>query len=74
VNKAPVYKARRIHTSRLMRGPWVSIVVSIGTRQPMTKDSLTDTVTRVPGEYPSEEEAIQGAKRYIDAEDSRRQE
>jgi len=27
----------------------------------MTKDSLTDTVTRVPGEYPSEEEAIQGA-------------
>jgi len=74
VNKAPVYKAHRIHTSRLMRGPWVSIVVSIGTRQPMTKDSLTDTVTRVPGEYPSEEEAIQGAKRYIDAEDSGRHE
>ena len=40
----------------------------------MTKDSLTDTVTRVPGEYPSEDEAIQGAERYIDAEDSRRQE
>ena len=73
MHDAPVYKTHRIHTSRLMRGPWVSIVVSIGTRQPMTKDSLTDTVTRVPGEYPSEDEAIQAAKHYIDAEETHRQ-
>jgi hypothetical protein len=39
----------------------------------MTKDSLTDTVTRVPGEYPSEDEAIQAAKRYIDDEATHRQ-
>jgi len=47
--------------------------VSIGTRNPLTKDSLTDTVTRVPGEHHTEGEAIQAAKRYIDAEDSHRQ-
>ena len=70
LESAPVYKAHRIHTSRLMRGPWVSIVVSIGTRQPMTKDSLTDTVTRVPGEYPSEAEAMQAAMRYLDEQEA----
>jgi Arc/MetJ-type ribon-helix-helix transcriptional regulator len=36
----------------------------------MTKDSLTATVTRVPGEYPSEEEAIQAAMRYIDEQEA----
>jgi Arc/MetJ-type ribon-helix-helix transcriptional regulator len=36
----------------------------------MTKDSLTDTVTRVPGEYPSEEEAMQAAMRYIDEQEA----
>ena len=74
LESAPVYKAHRIHVTRLYSRPYVSLIVSIGIRQPMTKDSLTDTVTRVPGEYPSEEEAIQGAKRYIDAEDSGRHE
>ncbi len=73
VDDAPVYKAHRIHaTSR--NGLWVSMIVGIGTRKPMTKDSLTDTVTRVPEEYYSREEAMQAAKRYIDDEDSRRQE
>ena len=73
VNKAPVYKAHRFHATRLYGRPYVSLIVSIGKRQPMTKDSLTDTVTRVPGEYPSEDEAIQAAKRYIDAEETHRQ-
>jgi hypothetical protein len=67
VQNAPAYKAHRIHVTRLYSRPCVSLIVSIGIRQPMTKDSLTDTVTRVPGEYPSEDEAILAAKRYIDA-------
>ena len=50
------------------------MIVSIGTRQSTTKDSLTDTVTRVPGEYQSVAEALEAAKRYIDEEDARRQE
>ena len=74
VNDATVYKAHRIHTRSLMAGPWDSVIVSIGRRKPMTKDSLTDTVTRVPGEYHSREEAMQAARRYIDEEDSRGQE
>jgi len=73
LNDATVYKAYRIHTRSLMAGPWDSVIVSIGRRKPMTKDSLTDTVTRVPGEYHSREEAMQAAKRYIDGEDSHRQ-
>ena len=73
MQNAPVYKAHRIHTKSTMSGLWVSIIVSIGTRNPLTKDSLTDSVTRVPGEHHTEGEAIQAAKRYIDAEDSHRQ-
>jgi len=57
-----------------MSGLWVSMIVSIGTRQSTTKDSLTDTVTRVPGEYQSEAEALEAAKQYIDEEDARQQE
>jgi len=66
VNDASVYKAHRIHTSRLFSGLYVSIIVRLGKRNPPTKDSLTDTVTRVPGEYPSEAEAVLAAKQYID--------
>jgi hypothetical protein len=42
------------------------MIVKIGNANAMTKDSLTARVTRVPGEYDSEEEAIRTAKRYID--------
>jgi hypothetical protein len=42
------------------------MIVKLGRRQVMNRDSLTATVTRVPGEHDSEEEAIQVAKRYID--------
>ena len=70
LESAPVYKAHRIHVTRLYSRPYVSLIVSIGIRQPMTKDSLTATVTRVPGEYPSEAEAIQAAMRYIDRQEA----
>jgi hypothetical protein len=32
-------------------------------------DSLTADVSRIPGDYNSEQEAIQAAKRYIDQEE-----
>ena len=66
MNNLPVYKAHRIHIAHLMRGSWVSTIVTIGERTPLTKDSLTDTATLVPGEYPSEAEALQAATYYID--------
>jgi hypothetical protein len=47
------------------------MIVKLGRRKVMKRDSLTATVTRVPGEYDSEEEAIQVAKRYIDDEEGR---
>lgn len=74
IKNAQVYKAHRIHTTRLFSRPYVSMIVSLGTRKPLTTNSLTDAVTRVPGEYPSEEEAVQAAKRYIDTQNCRRQE
>ena len=61
-----VYKEHRIHSSRLASGLWLSMIVKLGQKKGMTKDSLTPAVTRVPGEYESEEEAIRTAKRYID--------
>jgi Arc/MetJ-type ribon-helix-helix transcriptional regulator len=70
LDNAPVYKAHRIHITRLYSRPYVSLIVSIGIRKPMTKDSLTDTVTRVPGEYPSEAEAMQAAMRYLDEQEA----
>jgi hypothetical protein len=43
----------------------------LGKKKVMTKDSLTPAVTRVPGEYASEDEAVRTAKRYIDEEQGR---
>ena len=37
------YKAYRIHTTPHLSGLWISMIVSIGTPKPVTKDSLTDT-------------------------------
>jgi len=70
VNNASVYRAHRIHPTRYLSGLWASVIVSIGIRQPTTKDSLTDTATRVPGEYDSEVGAIQAAMRYIDDQET----
>ena len=70
IQEASVYKAHRIHTTRLFSRPYVSMIVSLGRRTPLTTNSLTDTVTRGPGEYPSEAEAIQAAMRYIDEQEA----
>jgi hypothetical protein len=58
-----------MHVAYLPSSLWLSMIVSVGKRKAMTKDSLTAAVTRVPGEYESEAEALQAAKRYIDAEE-----
>ncbi len=51
VKEGPIYRGYRFHTS-LRFGLWVSLLVSIGKRGLITTDSLTDTVTRMPGETP----------------------
>ena len=63
----PIYKDYRIHTSQLFSETYVSLIVRLGGRDPLTTNSLTDTVTRVPGEYEDEDKAIQAARAYIDA-------
>ncbi len=73
LKEGPIYKGYRIHTARLPSEHWLSEIVKLGEKKAMTKDSLTAEVTRVPGEYASEAEAFQAAKRYIDEEDAHRQ-
>ena len=73
VNKAPVYKAHRIHTTSTMNGRWVSVIVSIWIKQPMPEDAPPNPAIRVPGEYDSEVGAIQAAMRYIDEQETHRQ-
>ncbi len=68
MKESPIYKEHRIHTSQLPSGRWLSTLVRLGAKRAPTKDSLTAAVTRVPGEYGSEAEALQAAKRYVDAE------
>ena len=68
MREPPTYKQYRIHASRLVSGPWISLIVNMGRKTVRTKDALTDTVTRVPGEYATEDEAIQAARAYIDHE------
>jgi hypothetical protein len=68
VREPPIYKQHRIHTTRLSSGPWVSMIVNVGRKTVPTKDALTETVTRVPGEYELEDMAIQAARAYIDWE------
>ena len=69
----PIYREHRIHTSRLPSGRWLSKIVKLGKKRAMTKNSLTAAVTRIPGEYDSEEQALQAAERYIDEEEGHRQ-
>lgn len=68
MREPPIYKQHRIHTTRLASGPWISLIVNVGRKTIPTKDALTESVTRVPGEYPLEDEAIQAARAYIDHE------
>ena len=60
-----LYKEYRIHTAQLRSALWVSTIVRAGERTAMTNDSLTPAVTRVPGEYLAEVEALQAAMQYI---------
>jgi hypothetical protein len=68
VSEPPVYKGHRIHTKRLFSGAWIGTLVNVGKATIPTRDALTDSVTRVPGEYESEDQAIQAARVYIDLE------
>ncbi len=70
VKEAQAYKQHRIHPLQLFSGLWVISVVNVGGRKMTNKDSLTDAVTRIPGEYDSEERAIQAAKEYIEQQES----
>ncbi len=47
-------------------GLWIACIVSCGSQDQTTEDSLTATATRIPKEYESKEEAVQAAKDYID--------
>ncbi len=66
LKETTIYKDHRIHTTQLPSGLWLTSIVNVGKRKITTADSLTDAVSRVPGEYRSEREAIQAAERYID--------
>ncbi len=66
LKESPVYKQHRIHTMELSRGSWLVSIVNLGPRKMPTKDSLTDAAMRIPGEYDSEDEAVEAAKEYID--------
>ena len=71
---APVYKAHRIHTTSTMNGRWVSAITSIWIKKPRTEDAPPNPATRVPGEYDSEVAAIRAAMRYLDEQETPRQE
>ena len=68
MRELPIYKQHRIHITDLFSRRWLSTIVKLGRKTVPTRDALTDTVTRVPGEYASEDEAIQAARAYIDHE------
>jgi hypothetical protein len=68
VKENSIYKAHRIHIMPLFSGRWISSIVSMGKEKVITKNSLTAAVTRVPGEYDSEGDALQAARQYIDGE------
>ncbi len=74
LKERPVYKQHRIHTRQLPSGPWLASIVSVGKRETITENSLTETVTRIPREYDSEEEAIQAARDYIDQQTKQKSE
>ncbi len=69
-----IYRQYRIHTTPLRSEQWLAMIVKLGAKAFVTKDSLTQAVTRIPGEFPSEAEAIDAAKHYINEEAGRRQE
>ena len=65
LKESTIFKEHRIHTRQLPSGLWITSTVNLGKRKLINSDSLTAAVNRIPGEYNSEQEAIQAAKRYI---------
>jgi hypothetical protein len=64
---SPIYKEYRIHVDQMPKsGQWISTIVRLGQSLRINKDSLTAKAARVPGEYPSEAEALRRARQYID--------
>ena len=66
MEESTLYKGYRIHTKQLPSGLWLTSVVNLGKQKVTTMDSLTAAVSRIPGEFDSEREAIQAAKQYLD--------
>jgi len=66
LEESPVYKGHRIHTMQLPSGSWVTSIVNLGKRKMTSMDSLTAAVSRIPGEFDSERDAVQAAQQYID--------
>jgi hypothetical protein len=60
------YRQYHIHTARVASEKYICSIVNLGKAKPMTEDSLTDKVTRVPGEFESETAAVEAGKAYID--------
>jgi hypothetical protein len=50
-----MYRQHRIHTLRLVSGVWVASVVAPG-----------GTVEHLRGDFPTHEDAVEGAEQYID--------
>lgn len=73
LKEGPIYRGYRLYTSRLLSEHWLCKIVKLGKGKVTTKDSLTAKVIGIPGEYDSEAEALQAAKRYVDEELERRQ-
>ena len=68
LKEGPLYRGYRIYTAPLFSGHWRCKLVRLGEEPVVTRDSLTPKVIGLPGEFDSEEQAVQAAKRYIDQE------
>ena len=58
-----VYRAHRIHPTRLPSGSWITSIVKLGVPK---KGNAGPSVERIWADYPSEDTAISAAKQYID--------
>ncbi len=61
-----VYKRHRIHTSQLASGVWLVSIVRLGAVRTDTRPGEGPPVERIPGDFPSQGEAVSAAKAYID--------
>jgi hypothetical protein len=63
LEKSKIYKAHRIHPTRLTSGSWITSIVKLGVPK---EGNAGPPVERIWGDYPSEDAAISAAKQYID--------